>query len=87
MRFAEHVKIREEKFGSVIFETLKEKIYVTNQTGKDILTLLKDNHTSKEIIDLLTDKYSENKAVVERDVNEFIETLFKNGLVKNTDSH
>lgn len=87
MRFAEYVKIREEKFGAVIFETLKEKVYVTNETGKDILTFLRDGYTVEEIIDLLVDRYNEDRILVERDLNNFVIMLFKNGLVRDADDH
>ena len=40
MNFTEHVKIRNEKFGTVIFETLSEKIFITNGTGAKILELI-----------------------------------------------
>ncbi len=40
MNFTEHVKIRSEKFGTVIFETLTEKIFITNETGAEILQLI-----------------------------------------------
>lgn len=85
MRFAEYVKIREEKFGAVIFETLKEKVYVTNEIGKDILTRLRDGYTVEEIIDLLVERYSEDRILVERDLNNFVTLLFKNGLVRDAD--
>ena len=87
MIFNKHVKIRKEKFGSVIFETLKEKVYVTNETGEDILTLLREGNTTEEIIDSLADKYNENRALMEKDVKDFIDALLKNGLVSDAGSH
>lgn len=87
MNFTEYVKIREEKFGSVIFETLKEKVYVTNEIGKDILALLKEGHPTEGIIDSLADKYNEDRVLVERDVKDFIDTLLKNGLVSDGCNH
>ena len=53
MNFTEYVKIREEKFGSVIFDTLKEKVFVTNDTGKDILNFLQQGYSIEEIINIL----------------------------------
>ena len=87
MVFTEHVKIREEKFGAVIFETLKEKVYVTNETGKDILAFLKEGNAPNEIIDSLANKYNQDRTFVESDVKDFIESLLKNGLVNNAGSH
>lgn len=87
MNLAEHVKVREEKFGSVIFDTLKEKVYVTNETGKDILVLLKEGNTTEEIIDSLAEKYNEDKALMKRDVKDFIDALLKNRLVGDGGSY
>ena len=50
MEFKKHVKIRDEKFGSVIFETLREKVYVTNETGSNILQLIKQGKDKQSII-------------------------------------
>lgn len=86
MKFMPYVKIREEKFGSVIFETLKEKVYVTNETGKDILTLLKDGNSPEEIIAVLSDEYNEDRTLVEEHVKDFIGRLLKNGLINGADS-
>lgn len=87
MRFAEHVKIREEKFGAVIFETLKEKVYVTNETGRDILTLLEEGNTYEEIIDSLADKYNQDRIFVESDVKNFINMLLEKALVSDAGNY
>ena len=42
MNFTEHTKIRKEKFGTVIFDTLTEKIFITDQIGSEILCLVDD---------------------------------------------
>ena len=42
MEFNKHVQVRKEKFGTVIFETLKEKVFVTNSTGSEIIERLKE---------------------------------------------
>lgn len=75
MNFAEHVKVRKEKFGAVIFDTLKEKVFVTNETGKDILNLLEEGHSFEELVDILTNIYSADTAEIKNDVNSFIDQL------------
>jgi len=70
-----YVKIREEKFGAVIFDTQKEKVYVTNEIGKDILNLIKSGQTLDEIVDYLRNFYDEDPITIRRDVSKFFEEL------------
>ena len=81
MGFAKHVKVRNENFGSVIFETLKEKVYATNETGSDILQLLEQNKTEEEIITELADRYGCDSSTVEKDVKEYIVCLKQNNIL------
>ncbi|MDP2933800.1 MAG: PqqD family protein [bacterium] len=81
MGFTRHVKVRNEKFGSVIFETLKEKVYVSNQPGADILKLLGENKTEDEIVNLLAKKYAGDPVTVKNDVKEYISGLKQNNLI------
>ncbi|MCM8832336.1 MAG: PqqD family protein [Candidatus Omnitrophica bacterium] len=81
MEIKEFIKIREERFGAVIFDTLSEKVFVTNETGKDILNLLKEGKSKEEIIDILEKKYESQNNEIKIDVNEFIEQLEKNNII------
>lgn len=82
MNFTEHVKIREEKFGAVIFETLREKVFVTNKSGKEILNLLNQGYSLEKIVDSLTDNYSAtDRQIIKNDVVSFIEQLKENNLL------
>ncbi len=83
MEFSKHVRVREEKFGSVIFETLKEKVFVTNETGSSILRLLKEGKSPEEIISILDELYdSEPQKVVRDEVTDFISSLRENNLLE-----
>lgn len=82
MNFTEHVKIREEKFGSVVFETLKEKIFVTNGTGGQILNLLQKGHSPEEVVNILSADYGNEGGQLESDVVNFIEQLKNNNIIK-----
>lgn len=75
MEFREYIKIREEKFGSVIFDTLGEKVFITNKTGSVILQLLKENKLFEEIIEYLLDRYDEDGSIVTKEVISFIDSL------------
>jgi len=78
MIFNEYVKIREEKFGAVIFETLREKIFVTNETGKEILNLLQKGLTQEQIVATLVSSYSASNAEIREDITNFINQLKEN---------
>ncbi len=83
MEFTKHARVREEKFGSVIFETLKEKVFVTNETGSSILRLLKEGKAPEEIISILDELYdSEPQKVIRDEVTDFISSLKENNLLE-----
>lgn len=81
MELAQHVKIREEKFGVVIFDTLREKVFVTNKQGADILRLMMDGKSQDEIVRALMDEYDGGHEAIRNDVRNFIDLLGKNDLL------
>jgi len=73
MEFTKHVRVRDEKFGSVIFETLKGSI----------LRLLKEGKSPEEIISILDELYeSEPQKVIRDEVTDFISSLKENNLLE-----
>lgn len=80
MNFTEHVKIRNEKFGTVIFETLSEKIFITNKTGGKILQLIDQGRDVPQIIDELQNSYADNQKIG-KDVTNFIDRLKQNDFI------
>ena len=82
MEFEKHVKVRQEKFGAVIFETLTEKIFVTNETGAEILRLLEEGKELKEVIAALAKSYNGDPAIIKEDVDEFISMLKDKGIIE-----
>lgn len=84
MEFGKHVQVRNEKFGSVVFETLKEKVFATNESGKEILALLKENKSPAEIVDTLCANYSNSdRQTIENDVAEYIKALVERSILMN----
>ena len=81
MDFAKYTKVRNEKFGAVIFDTLNEKVYVTNQSGDKILRLVADGLDLPAIVASLRDEYGEESPEMEADVAEFIDGLRSAGLL------
>ena len=57
MNLTEHTKIRKEKFGTVVFDTLTEKIFITDQIGGEILQLIEDGKDLPQILSTLSDNY------------------------------
>ncbi|MFQ6129562.1 MAG: PqqD family protein [Candidatus Hadarchaeaceae archaeon] len=81
MEFAKHVKIREEKFGVAIFDTLREKVFVTNKQGADILRLLRNGKSREEIVEALVNEYDGGRETIRNDVTSFIDNLVENRLL------
>lgn len=81
MVFEKHVKVRHEKFGAVVFETLREKIFVTNGAGAEILRLLAEKKDAADVVAQLTERYSSNPETIKADVEEFVQRLKDNGII------
>jgi hypothetical protein len=81
MNFTEHTKIRKEKFGTVVFDTLTEKIFITDQIGGEILQLIEQGKDLPNILSVLGDNYDGDMQMVEKDVVEFIEQLKSNNIL------
>ena len=81
MNFAEHTKIRKEKFGTVVFDTLTEKIFITDQIGGEILELIERGKDLPEILSVLDNSYDGDEQVIEKDVVEFTDQLKSNNIV------
>ncbi len=81
MNFTEHTKIRREKFGTVVFDTLTEKIFITDLIGGDILQLIEQGKDLPEILSVLGEDYDGDNQMVEKDVVEFIEQLRSNNII------
>lgn len=83
MEFEKHVRVRQEKFGAVVFETLREKVFVTNETGADILRLLGEGKETDTIVRELAEKYDCEPEVIKADIKDLIVILQNNKIVKN----
>jgi len=81
MNFTKHTKIRKEKFGTVVFDTLTEKIFITDQIGGEILQLIEQGRDLPEILSTLGDSYDGDEREMEKDVLEFTEQLKSNNIV------
>jgi hypothetical protein len=82
MKLKEFVKTRNEKFGVVIFDTLKEKVFVANETGKDIVDLLQKGYSLENMIQSLSDLYNKEPAEIKKDILSFLDSLKSNSLIE-----
>lgn len=80
MVFPKYVKVRQERFGAVVFDTLKEKVFVSNPTGADILRLLGEEKSIGDICGELSRSYDGNPAQLKVEVNNFVNELRKREL-------
>lgn len=83
MNLTEHTKIRKEKFGTVVFDTLTEKIFITDQIGSEILQLIKQGKNLQEIVSELSEIFDGDSKSIEKDVVEFTNELQSNSIICN----
>ena len=83
MNLTEHTKIRKEKFGTVVFDTLTEKIFITDQIGGEILQLIEQGRHLPEIVSELGEFFDGDSQMIEDDVVEFTEQLKANNIISN----
>jgi hypothetical protein len=82
MEFEKHVKVRQEKFGAVVFETLREKVFVTNGTGSEIISSLKSHDQISDVIDALAERHNCSSEEIKGDVEDFVIKLTEHGIIK-----
>ncbi len=81
MNFTEHTKIRKEKFGTVVFDTLTEKIFITDQVGGEILQLIEQGKDLPEMLSVLGDNYDGDRQTIKKDVVEFTDQLKSSNII------
>lgn len=64
-----------------VFNPATGDSYSTNPIAAEIIKLLKDGHSISEIKKSLLDKYDTEKVTIEKDVDEFMNTLKENNLL------
>ncbi len=85
MELEKHVQVRQEKFGAVVFETLREKVFVANETAAEIFRLHQEGKSVEQIVDELAQNYDADPATIKTDVDEFVLSLKDHDLVKTED--
>ena len=83
MNLTEHTKIRKEKFGTVVFDTLTEKIFITDPVGSEILQLIKQGKDLPQIVSELCEIFDGDSQAIEKDVVEFTDQLKTSNIICN----
>lgn len=81
MNLTEHTKIRKEKFGTVVFDTLTEKIFITDEIGGEILQLIERGTELSQIVSKLGKTFDGDSQMIEKDVIEFTDQLKSNNII------
>ena len=81
MNLTEHTKIRREKFGTVVFDTMTEKIFITDEIGGEILRLIEQGRELPQIVSELGKAFDGDEQTIEKDVIEFTTRLKSNNII------
>jgi hypothetical protein len=81
MNLTEHTKIRREKFGTVVFDTMTEKIFITDEIGGEILRLIEQGKELPQIVGELGKAFDGDEQTIEKDVIEFTTRLKSNNII------
>jgi hypothetical protein len=84
--FGRFVKFRQEKFGGVLFETQKERVFTLNETGAEIARCIQEGKTTAEIVAHMRDRFEGDPAEIAREVREFLEELRRQGFIGDGDA-
>ena len=82
MQLAKYVKFREEKFGSVLFETRSEKVFTLSPSATAVVREIERGGGEREITMRLKDRFHDPDGAIEREVAAFISDLREKGLVE-----
>ena len=84
MRLSKHVKFREEKFGSVLFETRSERVFTLNPIATAVVRQIKSGcGDDNELVSRLKHHYEDRDGCIEREALAFIADLRHRGLVED----
>jgi len=83
MKLAKTVKFREEKFGGVLFETLRERVFSLNPTAAAVARELAAGGTEAEIVERLKSRFSDPRGKLEEEARAFLSCLKEQGLASH----
>ena len=78
-QLARFVKFREEKFGGVLFETRRERVYTLNPAGAAVVKAIVDGRG--DLAAALHERFEDPEGTLEGEAKEFLGSLAQAGLV------
>lgn len=82
MELLPHVKIRQERFGVIVFDKEREMFFVADEVGQDVLATMQITQTIDEAVEQLSQKYEAPREVIRQDVLSFVEELRQAKLIQ-----
>jgi hypothetical protein len=82
MKLLPQIKIREERFGLLIFDKEREKFFITDEVGKNVLAAIESTTSIDEAVEQLSLQYEATGEVIKQDVISFIEEMIQAGLMR-----
>lgn len=82
MKLLPQIKIREEQFGLLIFDKEREKFFITDEVGKNVLAAIESTTSIDEAVEQLSLQYEATGEVIKQDVISFIEEMIQAGLMR-----
>ncbi len=77
-----NVKVRQEKFGTVIFDTMEDKVFVAKGTANRVLPLILSGKSIRDVAQLLAQEYEGDENEILQDIEEFVRELLDKSLVR-----
>lgn len=59
--------------------------FSVNQTGAEIISLIKDNRSPDEVIQIISSKFDVEPIQIEKDLDDFVSQLYINNLLEKQD--
>ena len=83
LSLVKQVRIREEEFGAIVYDFVKEKAIAVNKTGLSILNLLEErNYTIDQLTEELSRRYKGDVSVIRNHVIAFAERMIEAGIIE-----
>lgn len=81
-KIKEHLRIREEEFGALIFDPVIGRMHKLNRDGYKILKYCNGDMTLEEIVKKVLDEEGGDAEEIETNLKEFFENMKSRGLME-----
>jgi hypothetical protein len=79
MQIKDNIALSENGF---VFNPTTGDSFTMNNTGKEVLTLIKEGKNIDQIADMITEKYDVDRIILERYLDDFMNDLRANSLME-----